>query len=72
MGCSPWGHKESDTTERLLMHKTDVYSLETTAVSKTQYIISSLSFLMPLCRPSLLPFPGNHDLFFFSVLNVFI
>ena len=38
MGCSPWGHKESDTTERLLMHKTDVYILETTSVSKSQYI----------------------------------
>ena len=66
-GLQSMGHKESDTAGRLLTHRTEVYSLDATAVIKTQYASTIPQFSRaPLQSPFLLPFPGNRDLSLFS------
>ena len=34
MGCSPWDHKESNTTERLTLHFTNIYWLDAKDATK--------------------------------------
>ena len=35
MGCSPWGHKESDTTEQVSTHRWDCWAFQMMLVVKS-------------------------------------
>ena len=58
VGCSPWGHEESDTTERLCFH----FSLFTHALEKEMATHSSvLAWRIPgMEEPGGLPSMGSH------------
>ena len=56
MGCSPWGHEESDTTERLHFH----FSLSCIGVHVLEFS-SVLAWRIPgTGEPSGLPSMGSH------------
>ena len=76
MGCRPWGHKESDTTERL---STIEYTRTGCAPHEFQIPLhlsdSSFSFNFPLIQP--LPSPQNptknpHSLFLYSICSALL
>ena len=54
MGCSPWGHEESDTTERLHFHYQAVENEMATHSSVLAWRIPGIGEL------SALPFMGSH------------
>ena len=71
MGYSPWGHRESDTTERLHFLTVHIQASENPLLPRYQGdpIISPLSTASPMAKATtipelvflMLPIPGIHD-----------